>query len=137
LKEGEMAKSQLVKKLRIQPGHRVLILKAPPGYVEEMGDLPEGVQVAEQPEGTFDFVQLFVKSLAELRSESPTAFEAVKYDGLLWISYPKKSSKLKSDLTRDVIWAEVVKTGRRPVAQVSVNDVWSAIRLRPAEKVGK
>jgi hypothetical protein len=136
LKEDEMAKSQLVKKLRIQPGHRMLILKAPPGYVEELGDLPEGVEVAEQPEGTFDFVQLFVKSLAELRSESPTAFEAVKYDGLLWISYPKKSSKLESDLTRDVIWAEVVKTGRRPVAQVSVNDVWSAIRLRPAEKVG-
>ena len=132
-----MAKSQLVKKLRIQPGHRMLILKAPPGYVDELGDLPEGVEVAEQPEGTFDFVQLFVKSLAELRSRSPAAIEAVKYDGLLWISYPKKSSQLGSDLTRDVIWAEVVKTGWRPVAQVSVNDVWSAIRVRPAEKVGK
>ncbi len=132
-----MAKSQLVKKLRIQPGHRMLILKAPPGYVDELGDLPEGVEVAEQPEGTFDFVQLFVKTLAELRSRSPAAIEAVKYDGLLWISYPKKSSQLGSDLTRDVIWAEVIKTGWRPVAQVSVNDVWSAIRLRPAEKVGK
>ena len=109
-----MAKSQLVKKLRIQPGHRMLILKAPPGYVDELGDLPEGVEVAEQPEGTFDFVQLFVKTLAELRSRSPAAIEAVKYDGLLWISYPKKSSQLGSDLTRDVIWAEVVKTGWRP-----------------------
>jgi hypothetical protein len=136
--EGEtMSKTSLIKKLRMQPGHSMLIMNPPSGYMDELGDLPEGVEVAEKPDGMFDFVQLFVKSLAELRSKSPAAFGAVQHDGLLWISYPKKSSKLESDLSRGVIWAEVVKTGWRPVAQVSFDDVWSAIRLRPTEKVGK
>lgn len=132
-----MAKTPLIKKLRMQPGQRMLIINAPEDYIDQVGDLPEGVEVAEKPAGTFDFVQLFVKTLADLRSNSPAALEAVKYDGLLWMSYPKKSSKLESDLSRDMIWAEVAESGWRPVPQVSVDDVWSAMRLRPAEKVGK
>lgn len=132
-----MAKTPLIKKLRIQPGQRMLIINAPADYIDQLGDLPEGVEVAEKPAGTFDFVQLFVKTLADLRSNSPAALEAVKYDGLLWVSYPKKSSKFESDPSRDVIWAEVAESGWRPVAQVSVDEVWSAMRLRAAEKVDK
>ena len=44
---------------------------------------------------------------------------------------------MKSDLSRDIVWKTVAKTGLRPVTQVSVNDVWSAIRFRPLGKVGK
>jgi len=67
----------------------------------------------------------------------PVAAEAVKHDGLLWVSYPKTSSGVESDLLRDVVWKSVAKTGLRAVTQVSVNDVWSAIRFRPADKVGE
>ena len=67
----------------------------------------------------------------------PVAAEAVKHDGLLWVSYPKTSSGVESDLLRDVVWKSVAKTGLRPVTQVSVNDKWSAIRFRPADKVGE
>lgn len=132
-----MAGTQLLKKLRMLPDQRVLILNAPPGYLDEIGPLPEGVELAEQPEGTFDFVQVFAKDLAELEKLAPVAAEAVKHDGLFWVSYPKKSSKMESDLSRDVVWKAVAKIGQRPVAQVSVNDVWSALRFRPPEKVGK
>ncbi|MGB3905235.1 MAG: hypothetical protein WBB22_09950 [Anaerolineae bacterium] len=63
-----MAKSPLFNKLQMQPGQRAQIMNAPPGYLDELGDLPEGVALADEPEGTFDFVQLFVKDLAELKS---------------------------------------------------------------------
>jgi hypothetical protein len=53
------------------------------------------------------------------------------------ISYPKKTSKAKGDLDRDMVWQAVAKTGLRAVSQVSVDDVWSAIRFRPAEKLEK
>jgi hypothetical protein len=134
---ANMAGAQLRKKLRMQPGQRVLLLNAPPGYLEELNPLPKGVKVAEQLDGVFDFVQVFAEKMAELERLAPVAVDAVKYDGLLWVSYPKKSSGLESDLSRDVVWKEVAKTGLRAVSQVSVNDVWSAIRFRPPEKMGK
>ena len=131
-----MAKATLAKKLRIQPGQRVLILNSPPGFLESPGDLAEGVSVSESPEGKFDFVHLFVRNSAQLNDQVPAAIEAVEYDGLLWISYPKRSSKVETDLTRDVLWELMVDTGLRPVTQVSIDDVWSALRFRPAERVG-
>ena len=131
-----MSETSLAKKLRIQPGQRILVLNPPPGYLDELS-LPEGVELAERPEGTFDFVHLFVKNTAELESLGPTAIEGVKCDGLLWISYPKQSSKVETDLTRDVGWEMMAEAGLRPVTQVSVNDVWSALRFRPIDRVGR
>ena len=132
-----MAKSSLAKKLRIQSGQRVLIMNAPLGYMDELGELPEAVEVAHQPDGPFDFVHLFVKNVAELESLGPAASGAVKYDGLLWVSYPKRSSKVETDITRDVGWDVMAGAGLRPVTQVSINDVWSALRFRPADRVGQ
>jgi hypothetical protein len=54
-------------------------------------------------------------------------------DGLFWVSCLKKSSKVESDLWRDV----VCKAGPRPVTEVSLDDVWSALRFRPPEELGK
>lgn len=130
-----MAQS-LIKKLRIQPAHHMLLLNAPAGYFESLGDLPEGVRLAKEPEGEYDFVHLFVTNSEELNQLRQTAMDAVKYDGLLWISYPKRSSKVATDLTRDRLWALMGDTGLKPVTQVSIDQVWSALRFRPAERVG-
>ena len=132
-----MASTKLLKKLRMQPNQRVLILNAPDRYLDELGPLPEGVGLVQEPEGNLDFVHVFAKDLADLEKLAPLAAEAVKRDGLFWVSYPKKSSGVESDLSRDVVWQEVAKAGLRAVTQVSVNDVWSAIRFRPADKVGE
>jgi hypothetical protein len=132
-----MTRASLVKKLRIQPGQRVLIMNPPPGYMDELGDLPDAVDVVHAPEGTFDFVHLFVKNVAELDSLGPTAIEAVKNDGLLWVSYPKRSSKVETDITRDVGWDLMAQAGLRPVTQISIDDVWSALRFRPKDRVGR
>lgn len=131
-----MAKATLAKKLRIQPRQRMLILNSPPGFLESLGDLPEGVSISESPEGKFGFVHLFVRNSAQLSDKVPAAIESVEYDGLLWISYPKRSSKVETDLTRDILWELMTDTGLRPVTQVSIDDVWSALRFRPAERVG-
>lgn len=61
-KGTEMAGSSLAKKLGIKPGHRAIVLNPPPGHLMELGPLPEGVELAREPEGTFDFAHLFVKS---------------------------------------------------------------------------
>jgi hypothetical protein len=132
-----MAEKSLAQKLRLQGGQRALIANAPAGYVAGLGQLPEGVQVVTQAEGDnlYDFVHLFVVDRAELERLSPGAMAAARYDALLWISYPKISSGVPTDLTRDVLWKLV--PGLRPVSQVAVDDTWSAMRFRPAAEVGK
>ena len=132
-----MTESGLIKKLRIQPGQRMVILNPPQGYFEELGPLPPNVQLAEKLDGTFDFIQWFVMQRAELENDFQMIQKAIKYDALLWICYPKQSSKLGSDLNRDIIWAIVSKTGLEGVTLVSLNSVWSAMRFRPADRVGR
>lgn len=82
----------------------MLILNSPVGYLEALGELPEGVEVSEQPLGKYDFVHFFVNDSGEFENLAQSAIDAVEYDGLLWISYPKKSSKVPTDLSRDVMW---------------------------------
>jgi hypothetical protein len=137
--QSRVTQSPLVKKLRIQPGQRLLLLNAPPGFVASLGDLPEGAQLSEQPalQAEYDYCHLFARNSSELADLVPTAAKAVKYDGLLWVSYPKVSSKVKTDLSRDALWELPGGAGLRPVAQVSIDKTWSAIRFRPTEKVGK
>jgi hypothetical protein len=132
-----MANSPLVKKLQLKPEQRVAVINAPPGYIEALGQLPEGTKLTDKAAGSFDFIQLFVKDSAELKRHAPKAIRAIKNDGMLWISYPKGSSKVKTDLNRDVIWDLVKEYGLVGVSLVSIDDVWSAMRFRPADKVGK
>lgn len=128
--------ADLIRKLRLQPGQRALILDAPAGYLAALGELPEGVTVATETAGeaSFEFVHVFVRDSAHWRQIGPAASAAVVYDGIFWVSYPKRSARVDSDLSRDLMW-ELVE-GMRPVTQISIDDTWSALRFRPAERVG-
>jgi hypothetical protein len=132
-----MTESPLLKKLRIQPDQRLLILNPPPGYVESLQPLPTGAQIVDATAEEVDFCHLFATNSAQLAEMLPIALAACKYDGLFWVSYPKKSSKVKSDLSRDLLWELPGATGLRPVTQVSIDQTWSALRFRPSERVGK
>ncbi len=132
---GLVSGSALAKKLRLLAGMTALVLNAPPGYRELLGDLPVGVTLHTEPGGQSDFVHLFVHNRAELERQWPVALAALRRDGVLWLSYPKRSSKTETDLTRDEGWAVVSQAGLRPVTQVAIDDVWSALRFRPIELV--
>ena len=126
--------NQFARKLRIQSGQRMLVLNAPAGYVESLDELPAASTVSNAVStGSFDFVQVFARDQAELDQLKATAVGSVTYDGLFWVCYPKKTSKIKSDLTRDTLWNQF--DGLRPVAQVAIDDTWSAIRFRPTALV--
>ena len=129
--------SPLAKKLRIQSGQRIMVINPPAGYLEKLGDLPESTHIADASSEDLDFVQFFVKDVAELESYGQAAIKSVKYDGLLWLCSPKKSSKVKTDISRDVGWETMAENGLRPVTQVSIDETWSALRFRPLEQVGK
>jgi hypothetical protein len=135
--EITMVESGVPKKLRIKTGQRALILNSPEEYIEGFAALLEGVQIDQDAKGEYEFVQVFVVNSGELEELMPTALDAVVFDGLLWVSYPKGSSGVETDLNRDILWDKLLSKGIRPVTQVSIDEVWSAIRFRPTEQVGK
>ncbi|MBN8620229.1 MAG: hypothetical protein J0L63_15070 [Anaerolineae bacterium] len=130
-----MGNTSLIKKLLLKPGYRAVVLRAPEGYSDLLGELPEGVTFDQQADGIYDWVQLFVRSTAEVETHAPAAMAAVKPGGLLWLTYPKQSSKIKTDINRDRGWQAVVAAGWEGVTQIAVDETWSALRFRPLSEI--
>jgi hypothetical protein len=124
-----MPESALVKKLKLKSGQRVALINPPEGYLAELSPLPPEVEMSEQLEGQFDWIQLFVRSKVELDELAPQVIEALKPESLLWLSFPKGSSKIQTDLTRDKGWDAV--QGLKWTNLISVNETWSAFSVRP------
>ena len=128
-----MASSGLVKKMLVKPGQRIAVLNAPTDHQAFLGDLPAGVEQTSEPAASVDWVCLFVHNKAEFEQWQGVAAAAVKPDGLFWMAYPKGGAKAKTDLNRDILWKLMEPAGFRPVAMVAIDDIWAAMRFRPAE----
>lgn len=114
-------------KMKLKPGARAAVLNAPDGYPEQLA--PEGITLEQSLSGQYDWIQIFVRSQAELEALMPKVKAALKPVSLLWISFPKGTSKIQSDLTRDKGWDAV--RDLKWVTLVSVDETWSAFSLRP------
>ncbi len=132
-----MKGSSLAGKLLVQPGHRLLLINAPAGYVDRMQPLPDGASASERGTGPYDMVQLFAKDRAELQTHFGAALQAVKPGGVLWVSYPNPAGAPGSDLQRDHGWGVLHAAGLVATTQVKVDERWMALRFRPtAEAIG-
>jgi predicted transport protein len=128
-----MTDSKLTKKMLIKAGFRMLAINPPTGYFNRLNPDAQDFELVEESHDPCDVVHLFVKTSKELGQDFPRAFKALKQDGIFWISYPKRSSKIDTDLTRDIGWKVVYDARLRPVTQVSIDDDWSAVRFRVPE----
>jgi len=122
--------SPVAKKLQIKPGKSWLFYNAPGNYLSILEPLPDGVKAGFDPQGEFDGIQLFVIDSAALSAALKTTAHLIKPDTIIWITYPKKSSGIKSDLEMTGSWDEPTKYGLRPVAAAAIDETWTAIRLR-------
>ena len=111
--------TDLSSKLQLK-SHALRVIGAPPEL-----DLPGGT-----PDGP-PAVLLFVRNRAELESRAEEALAPARRDELAWIAYPK-AGQLGTDLNRDLLWRALEGRGVRPVRQISIDDVWSALRFRAA-----
>ncbi|MFC9777074.1 hypothetical protein [Paenibacillus chitinolyticus] len=120
---------ELLKKLRYKEGP-ALVLNAPEGY--RLGIETE----AANQEDKAAFVQLFVNHGQEVDEWVPKVIPMLSEDAVFWITYPKQSSKVKTDINRDTLAARVQNnTEYRPVSNVAVDDKWSALRFRRSDLV--
>lgn len=128
--------ASLAQKLQIKSG-KLIVLNAPKGYVEQLAKGLKDIAVSSRAVSQAEAVLLFVNSLAQVEKLAPKAIQAVRPDGLLWVAYAKGTSKVKTDVNRDRLWEAMQPTGWQPVRQIAIDEVWSALRFRPAEMVGK
>jgi hypothetical protein len=132
-----MAETPLAEKLLLKGDQRALVACMPEGYLAKLGEAGKKADTEPGPDMEYDFVQVFVKNREELDDCLPKALLAVDFGGLLWICYPKQSSGVETDLDRDKLGKLMEPTGWRPVSQVAIDEVWSAMRFRPEQQVGK
>ena len=114
----------LARKLNLKAGMKVRVAGKPTTV-----DLDDVVTTTA---ASADAVLLFVKTRAELDARGAPFIDAARSDRLAWIAYPK-AGQLGTDLNRDILWKHLLKHGIQGVRQIAIDDVWSALRFRPAE----
>ena len=119
----------LVAKLGIKPGATIAILNAPRGYDRILGKMPRDVKRKIAAVGALDFVQFFTHRRGELERRFPVLERALAPAGMLWISWPKKSSGVTTDLTEDGIRAIGLAHGLVDVKVAAVDEVWSGLKF--------
>jgi hypothetical protein len=119
----------LVEKLGIRAGTRIAILGAPRGFRSTLGALPNGVTVTASPRGTLPFIHFFTTKRSLLERRFPALKRVLAQDGALWVSWPKKSSGVATDLTEDVVRAVALAGGLVDVKVCAVDEVWSGLKL--------
>lgn len=117
-------------KLQIKSGRSVIFINKPAAYDKTMGRLPVGVEIADNASKSIDVIQIFADSKKQLEKELPKWKKVVAAKGMIWVTYPKGTSKIETDINRDIIAAYAETIGLEGVAIVAIDEDWSALRLK-------
>ena len=119
----------LPQKLGIKPGTIVVAIDPPENYRKLLAPIPSGVNFATRPVGNTKFIHLFVKERRILQTQLQSLRQKVADDAAVWVSWPKKSSGVPTDVTEDVIRAVALPLGFVDIKVCAVDDTWSALKL--------
>jgi hypothetical protein len=117
----------LAKKLGIKEGADVALLRAPADL--ELDGLPDGVALRSSARGTNDVIVSFHEWRADLEKKVPSLLKALAVNGGLWIAWPKKASKVPTDITEDTVREVFLPLGLVDNKVCAISDVWSGLRV--------
>ena len=118
----------LQKKLGFKPGMTAAFLDAPDGLERLLGEL-DGVSVKRSLRGSADIVLCFVIARRDLERRAGRLREAIAPDGSVWVCWPKRASKVPTDMTEDVVRDVLLQTGLVDVKVAAVDETWSGLKL--------
>jgi len=119
----------LLKKLGVKENAVMFVYNAPKEYFDWLSPLPKGVSVKSRAMGEMDLIHVFTPELSVFKKQFLECKKHLKKDGMLWISWPKKSSKIKTDLDENVIRNFGLANGLVDVKVCAVDDVWSGLKF--------
>jgi hypothetical protein len=125
-----MSEKSVAQKLGLKPGKTLLVQHAPAKIGKLLGTVPEGAKVMETGAGQFPLVLVFAKDRAALLKQLPLCKAKLEAGGALWVAYAKGTSSKATDINRDSIREYVATIGLDTVAQIAIDDDWSALRLK-------
>ena len=119
----------LVQKLGIKPGFRIFVVGAPACYDDVIGPLPADATLAPRLKAPLDMVHVFATKAAALRGKLPSCRQAIAPDGMVWVSWPKKSSGVVTDVTEGVVRNTALSLGLVDIKVCAIDDTWSGLKL--------
>jgi len=118
----------LAKKLGLKPGCELMLINAPDNYFDLFEDMPADVNVSTDP-GAKDIIHFFTASFQAFLDRLPQLKQQIKPSGAIWVSWPKKSSKVPTDVTENLIRGFAIEIGLVDIKVCAVDDVWSGLKL--------
>ncbi|HET7884665.1 MAG TPA: DUF3052 domain-containing protein [Bradyrhizobium sp.] len=116
-------------KLGIKPGFCIFVDGAPSAYEAMIGSLPANVTVKREPGPSLDMVHLFATRAAGLAAKLKRYRKSIASDGMIWVSWPKKSSGVASDLTDLVVRDTALPLGLVDIKVCAIDDTWSGLKF--------
>ena len=119
----------LAKKLGIKDRFKIRLVNEPAYYFDLFTDFTEHVQILTNKKNTKNLVHYFTKKATELHRDIQSLRQEIYPSGLLWISWPKKASKIATDITEDLIRHIALSNGLVDIKVCAVNGIWSGLKL--------
>jgi hypothetical protein len=119
----------LAKKLGIKSGFKINLINAPEYYLCLFTDLPADLYFENKEDVKIDFIHFFTKSADEYKKTLPDLKNMIKPNGIIWVSWPKKASKVETDITENIIRDFALQTGLVDIKVCAVDEIWSGLKL--------
>ncbi len=124
------SKTPLVKKLGIKSGNRIALLYAPDHLLDLLGELPDDITIDTQLEAEdYDFIHAFYVQRDDYEAEFEMLMTGIHKQGMVWISWYKKASKMPTDITEDVVRDIALEKGLVDVKVAAIDAQWSGLKL--------
>lgn len=123
------SRTPLAKKLGIKSKSRIALIGQPEYYFKLFSDLPEDIEIISDKRVLKDLIHYFTKSSSELKKDIQSLKQQLEQDGSLWISWPKKSSKIETDINENIIRDIALKNGLVDIKVCAVDEIWSGLKL--------
>lgn len=129
MKPSGYSGTPLAKKLGIKSGFRMRLINQPEYYFELFTDMPDDITILTDKKAKKNFIHYFAKSSKELQRDLAGLKSEIEPDGLIWISWPKKASKVGTDVTENDVRDMALAAGLVDVKVCAIDEVWSGLKL--------
>ena len=129
MKTAGYSGTPLEKKLGIKSGFKIKIVNPPPDYYSFFTNLPPDIEAVNDDLTKKDFIHLFAGNLTELKNNISQLKNELKQNGMLWISWPKKAAKIKTDLDGNIVRETGLENGLVDIKICAVSETWSGLKF--------
>lgn len=121
--------TRLAKKLGIKGGFKIRLVNPPDYYFDLFVDMPQDIIVSNEKKTKKQLIHYFTKEAIDLHNNLIALRNEIEQNGMIWISWPKKASKMPTDITEDVIRNLALANGLVDVKVCAVDEIWSGLKL--------